>query len=173
MFDAVTFVGAGHALRRTAWDACGGYDEALFFCWEEFDFCLRAIALDWRIGYRGDIVIRHKVCRERRFAWSGTRWFYFVRNRLYIERKWGRSWLRLAPRVAGYLLKGARNAALLQTVHALWAAIRLSTGVHPSCLSPSAQAYLQVADAAHRGSLLLRLRREAFAMLPIVHSARP
>jgi GT2 family glycosyltransferase len=35
-FDTVTFVGAGHAIRRAAWD---GYDEALFFCWEEFDFC--------------------------------------------------------------------------------------------------------------------------------------
>jgi GT2 family glycosyltransferase len=80
-FDAVTFVGAGHAIRRAAWNACGGYDEALFFCWEEFDFCLRAIALGWRIRYRGDIVIRHKVSAEHRVAWSGTRWFYFVRNR--------------------------------------------------------------------------------------------
>ena len=43
-FDAVTYVGAGHALRRTAWQEAGGYDEKLFFCWEEFDFCLRAIA---------------------------------------------------------------------------------------------------------------------------------
>ena len=34
-FDAVTFVGAGHAIRRAAWDDAGGYDAALFFCWEE------------------------------------------------------------------------------------------------------------------------------------------
>jgi GT2 family glycosyltransferase len=69
-FDAVTFVGAGHAIRRAAWD---GYDDALFFCWEELDFCLRAIERGWRIRYRGDIAVRHKVCAEHRFTWSGTR----------------------------------------------------------------------------------------------------
>ena len=30
-----------------AWQQAGGYDPKLFFCWEEFDFCLRAIALGW------------------------------------------------------------------------------------------------------------------------------
>jgi GT2 family glycosyltransferase len=165
-FDAVTFVGAGHAIRRVAWDACGGYDEALFFCWEEFDFCMRAIASGWRIKYRGDIAIRHKVCPEQRLAWSGTRWFYFVRNRLYIARKWGYSWPSLAPRIVGYLLRGARNAALRQTLRALCAAVSLSAGVEQRRLSPRAHAYLLAADAAHRGSLLLRLRHEVLAMLP-------
>ena len=74
-----------------AWQQAGGYDSRLFFCWEEFYFCLRAIALGWRVRYRGDIVIRHKVAAERRVDWSSARWFYFVRNRLYIERKLGRS----------------------------------------------------------------------------------
>ncbi len=84
-FDTVTFVGAGHALRRAAWEQAGGYDDSLFFCWEEFDFCLRAIALGWWIRYHGDIVIRHKVSGERRVSWGGDRWFYFVRNRLHIR----------------------------------------------------------------------------------------
>ena len=92
-----------------------GYDEALFFCWEEFDFCLRAIERGWRIRYRGDIAVHHKVSPEQRVAWSGTRWFHFVRNRLYIERKWGAGWFGLLPRLAFYLLKGARNGVLLQT----------------------------------------------------------
>jgi GT2 family glycosyltransferase len=60
-FEAATFVGAGHAIRRAAWDDAGGYDARLFFCWEEYDFCLRAIARFWRARYRGDIVVRHKV----------------------------------------------------------------------------------------------------------------
>ena len=165
-FDAATFVGAGHAIRRTAWDACGGYDEALFFCWEEFDFCLRAIAAGWRIRYRGDIAVRHKVSADRRFAWSDARWFYFVRNRLYIARKWDGSWPSLAPRIAGYLLKGARNAALGQTVRALYAAIRLSAGAEPQRLPAGARTYLRATDAAQRGSLLHRLRHEVLAMLP-------
>ena len=161
-FDVTTFVGAGHAIRRTAWDACGGYDEALFFCWEELDFCLRAIACGWRICYRGDIAIRHKVSPERRFRWSAERWRYYVRNRLYIERKWGASWLDLAPRYAGYLLKGARNGLLRQTLRAFPAAVRLSAALPVKRLPEQALAYLRKNDAAYRGARW----REALRLLP-------
>jgi GT2 family glycosyltransferase len=165
-FDAVTFVGAGHAIRRQAWDEAGGYDDALFFCWEEFDFCLRAIDRGWRVRYRGDIVIRHKVSPERRFAWSGTRWFYFVRNRMYIGRKSGDSWLTLAPRYAAYLVKGLRNGVVRQTLRALPAAMRLARAAPEQRLSVAARDYLARNDAAHRGSRFARLRREVLAALP-------
>ena len=165
-FDSVTFVGAGHAIRRAAWDAAGGYDDALFFCWEEYDFCLRAIARGWRVRYQGDLVIRHKVSAERRFAWSGSRWFYFVRNRLYIGRKWGASWAQLAPRIGGYLLKGARNGVLWQTVRALGAARHMARAVPKAQLPASACAYLAANDTARRGTLRARLRREVLAALP-------
>jgi GT2 family glycosyltransferase len=148
-FDTVTFVGAGHAIRRAAWD---GYDEALFFCWEEFDFCLRAIERGWRIRYRGDIVVRHKVSPERRVEWSGTRWFHFVRNRLYIERKWGAWWPGLVPRIAFYLIKGARNGVLAQTVRAVPAAARLSSLVMARRHSPAARCYLRMNDLAYRAN---------------------
>ena len=165
-FDAVTFVGAGHAIRRAAWDDAGGYDDALFFCWEEYDFCLRAIARGWRVRYRGDLVVRHKVSPERRFAWSGTRWFYFVRNRLYIGLKSDESWLALTPRILGYLAKGARNGVLVQTLRALPAARRLARQATPQALPPAARAYLAANDGAHRGSSLVRLKREVLAVLP-------
>ncbi|HUB10470.1 MAG TPA: glycosyltransferase [Acetobacteraceae bacterium] len=116
-FRASTFVGAGHAIRRRAWDDIGGYDEALFFCWEELDFCQRAIARGWSVRYRGDIEVRHKVSAEQRVAWSGTRWFWFMRNRLYVGRKHGESWLSLLPRIAWYLMRAGRD-------HALWGAFR-------------------------------------------------
>ncbi len=165
-FDVVTFVGAGHAIRRPAWDECGGYDDALHFCWEEFDFCLRAIARGWHIRYRGDIVVRHKVSSERRLAWSGTRWFYFVRNRLYIGRKWQAGWLSLAPRFAGYLLKGARNGVLRQTLRALPAAVRLASEATTQQPSPTMQAYLRTNDLRHRGWWLTRPWREGTRVLP-------
>jgi GT2 family glycosyltransferase len=165
-FDAVTFVGAGHAIRRAAWDDAGGYDDALFFCWEEYDFCLRAIARGWRVRYCGDIVVGHKVSPERRFAWSGTRWFYFVRNRLYIDHKSGKGWLALSPRIAGYLLKGALNGVGIQGLRALPAALRMSRGVAPAPLPAQARAYIAANDRAHRGSTVARLRREVLAALP-------
>jgi GT2 family glycosyltransferase len=164
-FDAVTYVGAGHALRRSAWEQAGGYDASLFFCWEEFDFCLRAIALGWRIRYRGDIVVRHKVSGERRLDWSADRWFYFVRNRLHVERKRGRRWTAIAPRAAGYLLKGVRNGLLLQTLRAILAARCMASRNTDATMPRAAASYLARNDQAHRGSLLARLRREVLSRI--------
>ncbi len=165
-FETATFVGAGHAIRRDAWDDAGGYDARLFFCWEEYDFCLRAIARFWRVRYRGDIVIRHKVCPDRRVAWAGNRWFHFVRNRIYIERKNGQSWLGLLPRIAGYCVKAARNGCLSQTPGALWSALRMARGAKRVRMSGVSHDYLYRTDTVWRGGYLRRLHHEALAALP-------
>jgi len=178
-FDTHTFVGAGHAIRRADFEAAGGYDDALFFCWEEFDFSLRAINLGRRIRYCGDIAVRHKVSGEQRFAWSGTRWFHFVRNRLYIGMKYGASPVTLLPRFLAYQVKGARNRVLWQGLRAGPAALRLARAFRPPPgqdalyrLSPAALDYLARNDRAHRGSLLRRVRAEILATLPSL-PARP
>jgi len=62
-FLTTTFIGAGHAIRRAAWEGAGRYDEKLFFTWEEYDFALRAIAVGWRIEYRGDLTVLHRLER--------------------------------------------------------------------------------------------------------------
>jgi GT2 family glycosyltransferase len=165
-FETATFVGAGHAIRREAWDDAGGYDARLFFCWEEYDFCLRAIARFWRIRYRGDIVIRHKINPERRVAWSGDRWFHYVRNRVYIGRKIGQSWPELLPRMAAYCVKAARNGCLRDTPRAFWAAFKMAHGVTHARLPPVARDYLYRTDTVWRGGPLTRLRREILAALP-------
>ena len=164
MFEATTFVGAGHAIRRAAWDAAGGYDAALFFCWEELDFCLRAVAAGWRVVYRGDLVVRHKVSPEQRVGWSGERWFYFVRNRIYIARKWNAGWVALAPRIAAYFVKGLRNGMLSQTLRAVVAAGRMT--VTPRTMSPAMDDYIMQHDLAHRGGWHVRLQREVLVHLP-------
>jgi GT2 family glycosyltransferase len=165
-FEAATFVGAGHAIRRETWNDAGGYDARLFFCWEEFDFSLRAIARFWRVRYRGDIVVRHKVSPERRVTWAGDRWFHFVRNRIYIGRKNGQSWPELLPRMAGYCIKGARNGWSRNTLRALWAAFGMARGVSRTALPPASRDYLYRTDTVWRGDVLTRLRREVLARLP-------
>jgi len=166
IFDSVTFVGAGHAIRRTAWAQLGGYDAKLFFCWEEYEFCLRAIALGWAIRYRGDIAVHHKVSAEARQTWSGQRWFYFVRNRIFIGRKFGASWPALTPRILGYALRGLRNGLLPITLRAIAAAIRMQAYQRRISLPEAAQTYLRRHDLAHRQNLLSRLHTEILAALP-------
>jgi GT2 family glycosyltransferase len=163
-FAATTFVGAGHAIRRAAWEAVGAYDPALFFCWEELDFCLRAVAAGWRVVYRGDLVVRHKVSAERRVNWSGERWFYFVRNRIYIARKWNAAWLTLLPRIAAYAAKGLHNGLLWQTLRAVAAARRMPISPRPE--PASLRSYLIRHDRSHRGGWCMRLQREVLAHLP-------
>lgn len=164
-FDTVTFVGAGHAIRRDAWDQAGPYDAGLFFCWEEYDFCLRAIAKGWRIAYRGDLVIRHKVSPEQRQTWSDRRWFHFVRNRLYIERKTGAGWVELLPRIGGYAIKGLLHGLPGPTLRAIIAATAM-TPDHPIRLSKAALAYLARHDTARRGGLWQRWKNEVLGRLP-------
>ncbi len=179
-FDTTTFVGAGHAIRRADFEAAGGYDDALFFCWEEYDFSLRAINLGRRIRYHGDIAVRHKVSGEHRFAWSATRWFHFVRNRLYIEMKYGASASSLLPRFLAYQIKGARNGVLPQGLRAGPAALRLAKAFRPPAgrgdlyrLSAAARDYLARNDTAHRGGLWGRARREVFTILPSSTQSKP
>jgi GT2 family glycosyltransferase len=171
-FDAITFVGAGHAIRRSAWQACNGYDDDLHFCWEELDFCLRAIEQGWRVRYHGDIVVRHKVSPEQRVAWSGDRWFHYVRNRLYIGRKWTCGWLPLLPRCVFYLLKGTRNGLLSQTLRAFLAAFGMASGTVSQRHSPAARDYLRANDTAHRESWLSAACHELLRSLSAPERAR-
>jgi GT2 family glycosyltransferase len=161
-FDTTTFVGAGHAIRRATWDAVGGYDESLFFTWEEYDFCLNAIALGWSIGYDGRLAVIHKVSPEGRVAWSANRMTYFVRNRLIIARKWGESWLSLTPRVMGYLLKALFNRRLAATIEGVRAAVNTDLPARRK-MPNEMRSYLHAHEKQHRGSWLARLRFEVFA----------
>lgn len=157
-FNTVTFVGAGHAIRRAAWEQIGGYDPSLFFCWEEYEFCLRALAAGWSVRYDGRITVTHKVSAEQRVCWSGDRWFYFVRNRLRIERRWGANWLGLGPRMAGYAIRGALNGQGVNTLLAIAAAWHADPDGRRFRKTRAMREYMLANDGAWRGGLIRRLR---------------
>ncbi len=160
-FTTTTFVGAGHAIRRAAWNSAGGYDPDLFFTWEEYDFALRAIARSWKIAYDGSLAVIHKVAADQRVGWSDTRGTLAVRNRLMIARKWGVPWPALLPRMAGYLIQGARNGRLgaaFAGIKAAWLA-----PVRPAQEMPEEmRRYIRAHETRHRGGLLARLRNEVW-----------
>lgn len=164
-FEATTFVGAGHAIRRAAWESVGGYDESFFFTWEEYDFCLAAIARGWRILYDGRLAVIHTQAAEARCHWRDARMVHFVRNRLIIGRKWRQSWLVLAPRILGYGVVAARHGCF----RAAWEGVKqaMATPIPaPRKMPGPMRDYLRAHETRHRGSLLKRLRLELFSRLP-------
>jgi len=172
-FFATRFIGAGHALRRAAFESVGGYDDSLFFYWEELDVAYRLINRGYRILYAPQVEIFHKVSPEHRVNWGGSRYYYLVRNRLYIEYKYGAAILRLLALAAAYILKGAYNGVGGQALRGVRDAIgmcrryrRAHRGRAGSRLSAAAQRYIFDNDLRHRGSLWRRLRLELFAKLP-------
>ncbi len=108
--------------------------------------------------YDGRIAVTHKVSAEQRVCWSGERWFYFVRNRLRIERRWGASWLGLGPRMAGYVVRGMRNGQGVNTLLAIAAARQADRGGRRFRKTRAMREYMLANDGAWRGGLIRRLR---------------
>lgn len=66
----VTYVeGACMLVRRTAWDAVGGFDEGFFLFFEEIDIARRMRAQGWQVHLVADARVEHVVAASR----SGTR----------------------------------------------------------------------------------------------------
>ncbi|KPZ72586.1 N-glycosyltransferase [Shewanella sp. P1-14-1] len=86
-FFTTRFVGAGHAIRRSAFEQVNGYDNSLFFLHEEVDLSRRFINLGYEIEYLHNIGVGHKVSAEHRVAWNAGRWTYHARNKTYLSLK--------------------------------------------------------------------------------------
>jgi GT2 family glycosyltransferase len=165
-FKTTTFVGAGHAIRRKTWDDVGGYDAALFFTWEEYDFCLRAIARGWTISYTGWLHVLHKTSAEERVQWTAGRERLFVRNRVMIGRKWRRSWVFLLPRMIGYVANGAVNNHLWNSIMGVFDAISMDGHIIKQRMTREMRDYLRENELQHRGSLYRWATAEVFKLRP-------
>jgi len=158
-FDTTTFVGAGHAIRRTTWNAAGPYDASLFFTWEEYDFCLRVIARNWRIQYDGSLAVIHNASPAARITWQSARLTHYIRNRLVIARKWGASWPALTPRILGYLLKAALSNQLPAALAGITQALQTHTPP-PQTMPPHMRHYIKTHETRPRGTWPTRIRHE-------------
>ncbi|MEM7767265.1 MAG: glycosyltransferase family 2 protein [Pseudomonadota bacterium] len=86
-FPARQFCGAGHMIRREAFEKVGTYDETLFFMHEEIDLCDRLMNAGYKIVYNGDFAVRHKVSPEHRVQWQHNRYRFHMRNHVYLMMK--------------------------------------------------------------------------------------
>lgn len=162
-FTVTRFSGAGHAIRRTALEQTSSYDERLFFYWEELDLSYQLIDLGYKILYCPEFVVLHKRSDEKRVNWSEGRFYYLLRNALYLEWKYFRSvprWLVLA---SGYLAKGYYNQEAKQAHRGIWDALGMIKEANLSQIKPlgkPARNYIYAHDLIHRGGTLSRIKFE-------------
>lgn len=166
-FRATRFVGAGHAIRRSTFEAVGGYDARLVFCGEESDLCYRMINLDQRIVYSPELAVLHKITRDHRVFWENGRFRQTVRNALYTQYKFGAPWVRLAVGAGAFLLRGMRNGlawqgvrGVLSSVAMCWAFARSSEDKRAYRLTPDTWRYIRECEPTRQQSWLVKLRRQ-------------
>lgn len=171
-FYTTRFIGAGHAIRRRAFEAVGGYDARLFFCGEELDLSYRMLNLGFRIEYLPDIKVRHKVSPDHRITWKRGRYFFTVRNALYTSYKFGNSISGLCLAAMAFLVQGAFNGVIGSALRGIFAAIRLSVAYERSTedksayqLSPDTWRYIKECEPWHAEGIVSKIR-EQFKKLP-------
>ena len=152
-FPAARFCGAAHALRRSAFDECKGYDDGLFFYWEETDLCRRLLERGHEIRYVPSLTARHSRSPDARFAWDNGRFYFCVRNRLYLEYCYGAAPGVLGLLAVGYVLMGWRNHLAGQAVRGVGAALSLAVRRRHerprTPLSARTRAYLREHEGVH------------------------
>jgi GT2 family glycosyltransferase len=108
-FEVTRFLGGGYALRRDAFELAGGYDDRLFFCGEERDLGWRLIKHGYVLKWQRDLAILHRSTADAKVAWSDRRYYFVVRNALYINHKFGAGPFRFARSVGSLFVRGVRN----------------------------------------------------------------
>ena len=174
-FTATAFCGCGHAIRRSAFQDAGYYDDNIFFMLEEHDLSYRVINLGYQIIYEPSVLVRHKVSPEARVQWKNRRFYYLVRNMLYINLKYTDNKIGLIMPILGYFLKGIYNKLPLQAVLGIIDSFRMYSAFLSQLpedvrniyrLTDEAKIYFQKNDLDYRGSLWHRVRNDVLAGLP-------
>ncbi len=144
-----------------------GYDERLFFCQEELDLSYRMLNLGYRIEYFPAVKVRHKVSPDHRVAWERGRYFFTVRNALYMSYKFGVPLPRLAVGAAAFLARGAFNGVAGSALRGIGAAIRLCAAYAQSSedkslyrLSPEAKRYIEACEPWRQDRMVAKIGRQ-------------
>ena len=164
-FESNTYWGGGHSMMADLFKEVGLYDETLFFCNEEEDISFRAIDGGFKIIYCPAIKVYHKNSQEFKFSWGSKRYYFFVRNRLYLCWKY----LPLIPAVSrsfmyiiGYPIKAIPNKTLKQSIKGIFNAFKLFPRAFSLRKPVKLSTYkkMRSIEQKQRGNFWLRLRYE-------------
>lgn len=166
-FKTTRFVGCGHAIRTSKFKELKGYDENLFFYWEELDLSIRIINSGGQIIYYPAIVIAHKISPDSRVNWSGKRFYFYTRNALLLNEKYRMGAPRLFSRFFGYLVKAVLNGHTDQYKSAVcdFLKSRRSYVNRGETLSKRSLKYIKENESRHRGSIIDRMNLELFSRM--------
>lgn len=171
-FLTTRFAGGASAIRRTAFEQAGGFDDQLFFYWEELDLSYQLINLGYHIIYYPQIVVRHKVSPEGRVNWSNQRYYYYTRNAISINYKYYQNFVGTLLLAMGYTVKGIQNHNLQQAIRGCIHGIKLCLTKQRTYqltqykLGEAARNYINQHELSYRGSIINRIRTEALTKLP-------
>jgi GT2 family glycosyltransferase len=173
-FEVTRFLGGGHALRREAFERAGGYDESLFFGGEERDVAWRMIKHGYRLRFCRDLAVLHRHTPQSKLGWSDQRYYFLVRNSLYINHKFGAGAPGFARGGLSFLLRGLRNglgrAALRGIASGFGMSLRFSLDPQDKAdyrLPPLVHRYIAETDLKPTETILQKLRRQ-WTALPAV-----
>ncbi len=154
---AVPFAsGAAMVVRRTAWDAAGGFEARYFMYGEDLDLSLRLRLAGWEIG----VVPAARAAHDYSFVKGDYKWFYLERNRWWtllgaypapvlaaalpgllafeaalLVAAWRGGWLRAKLRAQAAVLRGL--PAILRRRRAVQATRTIGAGRFAAVLTAS------------------------------------
>lgn len=170
-FEVTRFLGGGHALRREAFERAGSYDESLFFGGEERDVAWRMIRHGYRLRLYRDLAVRHRSVADSKVSWSDRRYYFAVRNTLYINHKFGAGASGFARGAASFLLRGMRNGLAPAALRGIAAGLAMSMQHSLSDqdksdyqLTSELRRYISQTDHKDRETSLDKLRRHLAAL---------
>ena len=100
--------GCAMMVRRSAWEALGGFDEQIFMYWEDTELCWRASLMGWRVLED----LQAQVYHARGATTGGRDWdAELIKNGLYTYLKLMR-WRQVVPFAACLVAKTAVKFAL-------------------------------------------------------------
>lgn len=166
-FPTTRYVGAGHAIRRSAINNTNLYDEKLFFYWEELDLSYQIINNGHRIEYHPEFVVYHKISPDKRLAWKTGRYYFLVRNAIYLDWKYFRKTYRIAALALGYFVKGMINKLPIEALRGIKDSFYLMRTIEAEIkpLNKLAKEYVNKYDTKMRGNIITRLLNEVIAKL--------
>ncbi len=167
-FFATRFPGGGHALRRKAYEETKGFDPILFFYWEELDLSYQMINKGYKIRFSPEVKVLHKSEPNQRINWKEKRYYYLVRNSLYLNYKYFGFHSNLVFLTIGYFFRAVRNSVLAQYFRGVQDSIKMINQMMDKksfLMNGAGKKYILENDLKYRGNFVNRFFNETFVKL--------